>query len=140
MNVDAFPTWLPVAADESQPVDVFARLPAGADELLEELYAQLWDRGVDHATLDRCRARITTMLTGTLIDPDLEPETDAQRAAVAFAEQFVLDPHGCTDDQMRGLQNYFTGPQLATLTTAIAVFDALARVHAVLGLSQEETT
>jgi alkylhydroperoxidase family enzyme len=132
VSLEAFPTWLPGA-----PADVFALLPAGASEL-EQLYAQLWDRGVDHATLELCRARITTMVTGTPIEPGLQPETDAQRAAVGFAEQFVLDPHGCTDEQMRALQTYFTGPQLATLTTAIAVFDALARVRAVLSVPEEE--
>ena len=134
MSLDAFPTWLPGA-----PVDVFSRLPAGAGEL-DQLYAQLWDRDVDHQTLELCRARITTMVTGTPIEPAPQPETDAQRAAVGFAEQFVLDPHGCTDEQMRALQTYFTGPQLATLTTAIAVFDALARVRAVLSVPEEETT
>jgi alkylhydroperoxidase family enzyme len=141
VSVAAFPTWLPGAADGPQPVDVFALLPAGAAEL-EELYAQLWDGGVDRATLELCRARIATMVTGTLVEPGRtsqpESETDAQRAAVGFAEQFVLDPHGCTDEQMRALQTHFTGPQLATLTTAIAVFDALARVRAVLAVPEEE--
>jgi hypothetical protein len=135
---------LPVAAERAQPVDVFALLPAGAAEL-DELYAQLWDRGVDDVTLEVCRARITTMVTGTPVEATPvetapAPETDAQRAAVGFAEQFVLDPHGCTDEQMRALQTYFTGPQLATLTTAIAVFDALARVRAVLSVPEEATT
>jgi alkylhydroperoxidase family enzyme len=139
VSVAAFPTWLPVAAERAQPVDVFALLPAGAAEL-DELYAQLWDRGVDDVTLQVCRARITTMVTGTPVETAPAPETDAQRAAVGFAEQFVLDPHGCTDEQMRALQTYFTGPQLATLTTAIAVFDALARVRAVLSVPEEATT
>jgi alkylhydroperoxidase family enzyme len=138
VSLEAFPTWLSGAADGTQPVDVFALLPAGAAEL-DRLYAQLWDRGVDRETLEMCRARITTMVTGT-IAPAPPPETDAQRAALGFAEQFVLDPHGCTDEQMHELQTHFTGPQLATLTTAIAVFDALARVRAVLAVPQEETT
>ena len=70
--------------------------------------------------------------------PNLGPTRE--RAALGFAEQFVLDPHGCTDEQMRALQSYFTGPQLATLTTAVAVFDALARVRAALSLPEEEPT
>lgn len=145
MSVDAFATWLPVETDGSQPADVFALLPASADERLEELYAQLWDRGVDDATLELCRARVTSMVTGVPPEPaepgapDLRPETDAHHAAVGFAEQFVLDPHGCTDEQMRALQTHFSGPQLATLTTAIAVFDALARVRAVLAVPEEGT-
>jgi hypothetical protein len=135
VSLDPFPTWLPAPAEGS-----LALLPAGADALLDELYAQLWDRGVDHATLDLCRTRIITMVTGRPSDPAPQPATDAQRAAVGFAEQFVLDPHGCTDEQMRTLQEHFTGPQLATLTTAVAVFDALARVRAVLAVPEEGTT
>jgi alkylhydroperoxidase family enzyme len=134
MSVEAFATWLPVEAE------AFWLLPAGADDLLAELYAQLWDRGVDDTTLELCRDRIASMVTGSSTGPATAPETDAERAAVGFAEQFVLDPHGCTDEQMQELQTYFTGPQLATLTTAIAVFDALARVRAVLAVPEEETT
>jgi alkylhydroperoxidase family enzyme len=134
VSVEAFSTWLPATGE-----DVLDLLPAGADEL-DELYARLWDRDVDRATLELCRARITTMVTGTPIDAARPPETDAQRAAVGFAEQFVLDAHGCTDAQMHELQTHFTGPQLATLTTAIAVFDALARVRAVLSIPEEEST
>ncbi len=118
---------------------MFALLSAGASEL-DDLYTQLWDGGVDHATLEVCRTRITSMVTGTSIEPAPLPESDAQRAALAFAEQFVLDPHGCTDEQMSALQTYYTGPELATLTTAVAVFDAIARVRAVLSLPQEEIT
>jgi alkylhydroperoxidase family enzyme len=138
MSVDAFPTWVPIGDDGTRPVDVVALLAAGASEL-DDLYAQLWDRGVDDATLELCRDRITTMITGARAEPARQPATDAQVAAVGFAEQFVLDPHGCTDEQMRTLQTHFTGPQLATLTTAIAVFDALARARAVLALREEGT-
>lgn len=139
MSVEEFPTWLPAADGGASPDDVFALLPAGAGEL-DDLCAQLWDRGVDDATLELCRARITMMVTGTPVESALRPATDAQHAAVGFAEQFVLDPHGCSDEQMRALQMHFTGPQLATLTTAIAVFDALARVRAVLAAPEEGTT
>ena len=140
MSLAPFSTWLPTADSAArEPVDVFALLAAGAPEL-HDLDTQLWDRDVDHATLELCRARITTMISGTPIESTHVPETDAQRAAVDFAEQFVLDPHGCTDEQMRGLQTHFTGPQLATLTTAIAVFDALARVRTVLAAPEEGTS
>jgi hypothetical protein len=138
VSVDAFPTWLPTGEAGTRPVDVFALLTAGTSEL-DDLYSQLWDRGIDDTTLDLCRARIANMITGSMTEPAPKPTTDAQHAAVGFAEQFVLDPHGCTDEQMRALQKHFTGPQLATLTTAIAVFDALARARVVLALPEEGT-
>ena len=138
MTLAAFPTWLPIAPDPTTPVDVFALLPAGATDL-DRLYTQLWQSGLGHATLELCRARITTMICGRVAAPAPDPETDAQRAALGFAEQFVLDPHGCTDEQMDALQRFFSGPQLATLTSAVAVFDALARVRAVLSLPEEDS-
>ena len=137
MSVTAFPTWLPVAADATDAVDVFALLPAGTAEL-HTLYAELWESGLDAATLELCQARIITMVTGRPVGPVREPQTEAQRVALGFAEQFVLDPHGCTDEQMAELQEWFTPPQLATLTVAVAVFDALARIRAVLALPEEQ--
>ena len=138
MTVDVFPTWLPIAPEPTTPVDVFAVLPAGTAEL-DRLYAELWESGLDRSTLEVCQARINTMISGRAAAPEPEPETDAQRAALGFAEQFVLDPHGCTDEQMHALQRFFSASQLATLTTAIAVFDALARVRAVLSLTEEDS-
>ena len=136
MTVDAFATWLPVAPAGDEPVDVFDLLTAGGDEL-RTLWDMVWTADVDHRTLELCRTRIATMVAGTPT-PSSDAVTDAQRAAVAFAEQFVLDPHGCTDEQMLGLQDHYTPEQLATLTIAIAVFDALARVHAVLAQPEED--
>jgi alkylhydroperoxidase family enzyme len=138
MTLGAFPTWLPVGSDAAEPVDVFGLLPAG-EEHLRRLVSAVWSADVDRATLERCRDRIDAMITGTTRPPAPDRPTAAQRAAADFAEQFVLDPHGCTDEQMHALQDHFTPPQLATLTTAIAVFDALARVRAVLARPQEGT-
>ena len=91
---------------------------------------------VDDATLELCRVRIATMVAGAPT-PATGPVSDGQRAALGFAEQFVLDPHGCTDEQMLGLQDHYTPEQLATLTVAVSLFDALARVHAVLARPEE---
>ena len=58
--------------------------------------------------------------------------TCEQRCALALAEQYVIDAHGFTDDDMAVMHEHYTDPQLATLTTACATFDALARVRTVL--------
>ncbi len=124
-----------------------------AHRQLDVLYDGLWDAGVDPATLELCRLRIAT-LVGSAADlaardpragldealvaglpawPTSAMFTEAQRAALGFAEQFTLDAHGVTDAQAAELHRFYTPPQLATLTTAIAVFDALARVRAIAG-------
>jgi len=58
--------------------------------------------------------------------------SDAQRAALGFAEQYTLDAHGVTDEQAADLHRFFSSTQLTTLTMAIAVFDALARMRAIV--------
>jgi hypothetical protein len=121
-----------------------AELPVGLDEL-RALYDGLWDAGVDHDTLELCRLRQATLI-GTPAEPAVDAAlvealpswpssplfTEAQRAALAFAEQYVIDPHGFADTDGERLRGLFTPEQLATLTIAVATFDALARARAVL--------
>ncbi|HEY7133505.1 MAG TPA: hypothetical protein VIB48_00430 [Acidimicrobiia bacterium] len=147
----AITTWLPVPEGTT---DVLAMLPAGYDEL-RTLYRSVWEAGVDAVTLELCRLRIAMLLRSPVdaatrdpraiaagLDEDVVDQlpawptsdrfTDAQRGALALAEQFVIDPHGFTDDDALAAHAHFTEPQLATLTIAIAVFDALTRVRCVL--------
>ena len=42
MTLDAFATWLPVGPDRAEPVDVFALLPAG-EEQLRHLVRSVWN-------------------------------------------------------------------------------------------------
>lgn len=140
-------TWLP-AEDGTDPweliPDAFAHLRA--------LYAGLWDAGIDPVTLELCRLRIATLIGSAADLVAREPRasldealvvalpswptsvrfSDEQRAALGFAEQYTLDAHGVTDEQAAGLHRFFSSAQLTTLTMAIAVFDALARVRAIV--------
>jgi alkylhydroperoxidase family enzyme len=125
---------------------------------LRDLYDELWDSGVDPVTLELCRLRMATLIGSaddmamrepravaaglaeeTVEDlpgwPTSDRFTEAQRCALGFAEQYVIDAHGFTDDDMALMHEHFTDPQLATLTTACATFDALARVRTVLAAS-----
>jgi len=122
----AFATWLSVEAG----TDVWDLVPDAA-VALRALYASLWDAGIDPAVLDACRARVEAVVAGL---PRSDPEDGgaAVRAAVAFAEQYALDPHGVTDADAAALHDLFTPEELAVLTTALATFDALARVRVVL--------
>jgi alkylhydroperoxidase family enzyme len=121
-----FPTWLPVEAG-AEVVDLIP----GAGAALRELYASLWDAGVDPGVLDACRVAIEATIGTRPRGPGGEA-SPATQAAVMFSEQYVVDAHGVTDAQAAVLHEHFTDEQLAGLTTAIATFDALARVRAVL--------
>jgi alkylhydroperoxidase family enzyme len=133
---------------------VLVGLATGVPEL-QALYDELWETGVEPVTLELCRLRMATLI-GSFADmatrepravaaglteatvealpawPTSDRFTDAQRSAIGFAEQYVIDAHGFTDDDMVVMHRHYTDPQLATLTTACAVFDALARVRTVL--------
>lgn len=140
-------TWLPV----EDGTDLWELIPNAVGHL-RTLYAGLWEAGIDSGTLELCRLRIA-MLTGSSADfsardprasidealvqalpawPTSSVFSDARRAALGFAEQYTLDAHGVTDEQAAGLHQFFSADQLTTLTMAIAVFDAIARVRAIV--------
>jgi alkylhydroperoxidase family enzyme len=116
-------TWLRTDARGFDAV--FALRPAAHDRF-RELYDGLWNGDVDDATLDACEARIRALLAYAA-DPTPTDLDLAGRAAVAFAEQYALDPHGLRDADFDALHEHYTDAQLATLTLAVAMFDARAR-------------
>jgi len=145
-------TWLP-----GTDGDLFGLVPVAYAQLAA-LYADLWEADVDPVTLELCRLRVATLIGSAADLAVRDPRavaaglsddmvdalaswtsspliTDAQRAMLSFTEQYVLDAHGVTDADTAALHVHFTPTQLATLTTAVAVFDALARVRAILSVA-----
>jgi alkylhydroperoxidase family enzyme len=103
-----------------------------------ELEAALRDgHDLEPRLIDLVRSRVAYILgvPGAAFDlNDLASERD--EAAIAFAEQYVMDPSGITDARAARLNELFTEPELTTLTFAVAVYDALARVQLLLGLDE----
>jgi alkylhydroperoxidase family enzyme len=149
-------TWLPETAPGATPLDQVFGLRPDAYARFREMYAGLWDpAGVDPALLELCRLRVATILgcdaerairysdavaaglTEARIAalprwPSDPAFTDAERSAIEFAEQYVIDPHGLTDEHFAALHREFDEPALATLTLAVAMFDALTRLRLAL--------
>ncbi|MCU1374108.1 MAG: hypothetical protein JWO68_1394 [Actinomycetia bacterium] len=111
---------------------------------LVELEAALWDGTVDADLLRLVRAR-AAQLIGDQVAPGDEaiaetartwtssPDLDDQaRVVMRWAEQFVIDPHEITDADAEALRGVLDGRQCGTLTTAIAVFEALSRTRVAL--------
>ncbi len=125
-------TWLTEEAEGASPLDRVFGLRPNAYARFSELIDALPAGGVDEVTLDACRARLDALLR---FEPDPTSAldlSDAQRAAVGYAEQYALDPHGLRDSDFDALHAHFTDAQLATLTLAVAMYDTLARFSVAL--------
>jgi len=57
-----------------------------------------------------------------------------ERACIAYAEQYVLDPHALTDADFADLRSMLGSKEIAALTLAVAVFDATIRFRLALGI------
>jgi alkylhydroperoxidase family enzyme len=125
-------TWLTEEAAGASPLDRVFGLRPNAYARFSELLDALPAGGIDGSTLNACHARIDALLR---LEPDPTAALDlddAQHAAVGYAEQYALDPHGLRDSDFDALHAYFTDAQLATLTLAVAMYDALARFSVAL--------
>jgi alkylhydroperoxidase family enzyme len=151
-------TWLPETAPGSTPLDQCFGLRPAAYDRFRELYGGLWDSAViDPRILELCRLRIATILGSNAerairfgdgvaagvaeIDvaelphwPTSRSFTGGERACIAFAEQYVMDPHELTDAHFGALHEHLDAPAIATLTLAVAMFDALTRFRLALGV------
>jgi alkylhydroperoxidase family enzyme len=125
-------TWLRSEGPGTTPLDRVFGLRPNAYARFGELLDGLAGGDIDTTTLDACAARIDALLR---FEPDPTVAlslTDAQRAAVGYAEQYALDPHGLRDSDFVALHEFFTDAQLATLTLAVAMYDARARFSVAL--------
>lgn len=156
-------TWLPDPADGASVLEQALGLRPDLAEPFRAFYAVFWrDRLVDPVVLELCRLRVARLLgcsseLGVRYQPALDagldedlvarlaqwPDdpgfSDAQRAALAFAEQFVLDPHGIRGPVRDTLRQHFTLPEVVALTEALALFDGFMRLRTILTAEASES-
>jgi alkylhydroperoxidase family enzyme len=151
-------TWLAKTADGETALDEVYGLIPDAYVRYQALAAHIWKPGlIDPVVLEVCRLRVAQIIRS---DRDLAartPEAIAagldeakigelsqwptsasyspkERAALGFAEMYVIDPGSVTDGQCAEVNEQFTPAEVAVLTTAIAVFDAMARFQVALAV------
>ena len=91
-----------------------------------------WNRElVDAEVLDLCRLRVAQLLRCAPLLSSSE-HTDSEQAAIDFAEQFVIDPHGVDDAMRARLAEHFSSAEIVALTEALAVFDGFTRFRLAL--------
>ncbi len=139
-------TWLPEVADGTTELD---RVLGLRPELRADLMAftALLESGgrVDARILSLCRALIARTLGAVLpttFDPAdasaLEdwpnsPRFEArERACLAFAEKFCLDPHGITDSDAAAVTAHLTPPEMVAFVEALAISDGFTRFRIML--------
>lgn len=123
--------------------------PLAADH--RQMLEAVWDGPVDPRILELCRLRTATILQNTtawdeprsvqaqragldeaLVDDLASWPTDprfdaATRACLRLAEQFVIDVHGITEQQVADLQSHIGADGVVTLTTALAAWEITHR-------------
>ena len=67
------------------------------------------------------------------VDAPLPPAdvTDAERAVLDVAEQFILDVHGLTDDAFGRLRNHLSDPEIVATMFHVACLDGFAKLDSV---------
>ncbi len=151
-------SWLPGLADADAFDDVFGLRP-DLHDAYRDFDAVFWTEGLfDPVVLELCRLRCAQLLrcadalalrTPAAVDAGLTEDLvaalpdwatddrfdDLARAALAVAEQFVLDPHGVTAEQRAAVVAHVGDAGLVALVEALALFDGFTRFRVILGTS-----
>jgi hypothetical protein len=134
--------------------DAALALLPGLQGAHQHLHDRIWDGPISAATLERCRLRMAQLLRSPRalgersprvgLDDDAvarlsrwyeDPTLDGgDRACLAFAELFVIDPHAITDEQAAAVTTAYGDAGLVHLTTALGLWDNLHRFDNALAL------
>jgi alkylhydroperoxidase family enzyme len=156
-------TWLPETADGGTPFESVFGLRPDLYEPFRDFYAVFWARGLlDPIVLELCRLRVAHLLGceseqqvryRPALDAGLSEEqvarlpawpsdpmfTDGQRAALAFAEQFVIDVSGIDHELRDRVIDGYGQAGLVALCEVLALFDGFCRFRTILGVDIPES-
>jgi alkylhydroperoxidase family enzyme len=145
--------WLGREAEQATELERVLGLLPDAHEAVREFYSIFWvDELVDPVLLELIRLRIA-MLHGVepelLVRYDVARErglteekiavlsswptsplfTELERQVLGLTEQFVIDPHGVTDEEVAPVKEALTSAGLVALVNAMALIDHLNRLR-----------
>ena len=151
-------TWLSKTAESDEPLGTAYGLLPDTYARHRELVAHIWQPGlIDPVVLELCRLRVAQLVRcqreldvrtpearAAGLDeakvaklsqwPTASEFTEPERAALGFAEMYVIDCGSVTDAMCAAVTEQFTPAEVAVLTTAVAVFDATARFQVALSV------
>lgn len=148
-------SWLPSLPPGAALADALALRP-GLARRVDRILDELWDCGVPPRVLELCRLRVASLLgrgNGDAGRTRLDGETvvdeatvaalprwptddrfDAtDRACLAFAEQWLLDVHAVTDEQVAAVRGVLGDAGAVGLAVGLALFEGFDRARLVLG-------
>lgn len=155
-------TWLPGLVPGAGLSDALALRP-GLSGRVDRILDELWCSGVPPRVLELCRLRVAGLLgraPGTMgrtwvdgapacDDASVDelsrwPTSDrfdaSDRACLAFAEQWLLDVHAITDEQVAAVRDALGDDGAAGLAVGLALFEGFDRARLVLGAAGAEDT
>jgi alkylhydroperoxidase family enzyme len=154
-------SWLPDHADGATPLDQVFGVRPDLYEPFRSFYATFWTRELlDPVVLELCRLRVAMLLRceserrvryAPALDAGLTEDqiavlaqwptspmfTAAQRAALGFAEQFVIDVEGIAAALRDAVIDHFEIAGLVALCEALALFDGFCRFRIILGIADD---
>jgi alkylhydroperoxidase family enzyme len=149
-------SWLEGGGGEGTELERSLSLHPAGHEAVRDFYATFWVEGlVDPVLLELVRLRVAMLhgveseqrlrydaarnagLTEAKIEqlaswPTSPLYSDLERQVLRLAEQFVIDPHGVTDEDVAPVRAALSSPGLVALVNAIALVDHLDRIRTVL--------
>ena len=157
-------SWLPERAQGASPLDRVFGLRPDLYEPFRAFYATFWTHDLlDPIVLELCRLRVAQLLRcpseqRVRYEPALRAGlteeqvarlaqwptapmfSPAQRAALGFAEQFVIDVEGIDARLRDTVVDHFTVAGLVALCEALALFDGFCRFRTMLGVDDDSTS
>lgn len=150
-------TWLTDLPPGDTEWDRVSSLFPAAFQAVTDLQRAIWD-SFDPVVLELCRLRIAGLLR---FGPGLEVRSeaaratgldeariaalaswptsplfsDAERACLALAEQFVMDANGVTDELVDDVLRHWSAADCHTLANAISAFETFQRGCLTLGIT-----
>lgn len=94
---------------------------------------------IDPYFLQLLRARIDVLISDGSLSRQLFPDglgdlSDAQKAAIDFVEQFVIDVSGITDVDRTILEEHFPGEKMRDFVTAVYIIEFSYRLKVIAGM------
>jgi alkylhydroperoxidase family enzyme len=154
-------SWLPERAEGTTELDRTFGLRPDLYEPFRAFYATFWThRLLDPVVLELCRLRVAQLLRcpseqrlryQPALDAGLTEAqvaqlaqwptsplfSDAHRAALAFAEQFVIDVAGIGSELRDAVIDHVAISGLVALCEALALYDGFCRFRVILGVEPD---